>query len=444
MAQHAKFSPSGADKWMTCAGAIAMEEGIPDSSSEYADEGTAAHFLASESLSNNTHPATYIGRVIEVGRNTIHDFDGAIWQASPEYEGWVLRSSYTVDADMVAHVNTYVQDVRKSVGTGELLVEQRLDISCLTGEEGAEGTGDAIILKPDEKLLEVHDLKYGQGTIVSPVSNRQLMTYGLAALMQYEMLGDFDEVLLVIHQPRVSHKPLEWRISATDLRTFGEVVKAKAKDAMIAFEHRANWLPKGLSESVAYLEPSEDGCMWCRAKATCPALAQQVMSTVADDFVDLSQDIAPQLEGVSDRTMDGANLANCLKAVPLVEMWCKAVRAKSYAELSGGADVPGFKLVEGKMGNRQWSDEAEAEAMLKMMKCKVDEMYDLKLISPTSAEKIFGEKGSAPSVKRWNKLNALITRKPGANSVAPADDPRPAIVINRAAEFVDESGEDLG
>lgn len=444
MAQHAKFSPSAADKWMTCAGAIAMEEGLPDPSSDYADEGTAAHFLASEALSGGAHPATYIGREILVGSSEDNDFDGAVWGTQPEYAGWVLRNTYTVDADMVAHVNTYVQDVLKSVGSGELLVEQRLDISCLTGEEGAEGTGDAIILKPDEKLLEVHDLKYGQGKVVSPVSNRQLMIYGGAALEQYSLLGDFDDVLLVIHQPRVSHKPLEWRISATELRAFGDTVKAKAKDAMIAFEHRANWLPKGISESVAYLEPSEDGCQWCRAKATCPALTQQVIALVADDFVDLEQPIAPRLEASKGRTMDAAGLSNCLKAVPLVEMWCKAVRAQAYTELSAGGTVPDFKLVEGKMGNRQWSDEAEAEAMLKMMKCKVDEMYDLKLISPTSAEKIFGEKGSAPSVKRWNKLNALITRKPGANSVAPADDPRPAIVINRAAEFVDESGEDLG
>ena len=443
MAQHAKFSPSGADKWMTCAGAIAMEEGLPDSSSEYADEGTAAHFLASESLSSGTHPATYIGRVIEVGYHEPSDFDGAVWQAAPEYEGWVLRGSYTVDSDMAAHVNTYVQDVLKAVGAGELLVEQRLDISWLTGEEGAEGTGDGIILKPDEKLLEVRDLKYGQGKIVSPVNNRQLMIYGCAALEQYSLLGDFDEVLLVIHQPRVSHKPLEWRISAADLRAFGETVKAKAKDATIAYEHRINWLPKGISESVAYLVPSEDGCQWCRAKASCPALAQEVIATVAGDFADLGEDIAPQVKAAPVPT-DAGDLANCLKAVPLIEMWCKAVRAKVFAELSAGAEVPEYKLVEGKMGNRQWGDTTAAEALLKMMKCKVEEMYDMTVISPTSAEKIFGEKGSAPSVKRWNKLNALIVRKPGANSVAPTDDPRPAIVINRAAEFVDESGEDLG
>lgn len=69
---HAKFSPSSAEKWMTCPGSIAMEEGLPDSSSAFADEGTAAHFLASESLKNEVHPATYIDRTIGVA-------DEAFW-----------------------------------------------------------------------------------------------------------------------------------------------------------------------------------------------------------------------------------------------------------------------------------------------------------------------------------------------------------------------------
>ncbi|MDC6416642.1 DUF2800 domain-containing protein [Xylella fastidiosa subsp. multiplex] len=34
---------------------------------------------------------------------------------------------------------------------------------------------------------------------------------------------------------------------------------------------------------------------FCKAKASCPALATHVLNTVADDFVDLTKPIVPQL-----------------------------------------------------------------------------------------------------------------------------------------------------
>ena len=45
--QHARLSPSDAERWMSCPAAIRAEEesGIHDSESSYAREGTAAHGL---------------------------------------------------------------------------------------------------------------------------------------------------------------------------------------------------------------------------------------------------------------------------------------------------------------------------------------------------------------------------------------------------------------
>lgn len=50
MTSHAKLSPSSAHRWMNCTGSIILEKNIADTTSEHADEGTAAHFLASECL----------------------------------------------------------------------------------------------------------------------------------------------------------------------------------------------------------------------------------------------------------------------------------------------------------------------------------------------------------------------------------------------------------
>jgi hypothetical protein len=121
----------------------------------------------------------------------------------------------------------------------------------------------------------------------------------------------------------------------------------------------------------------------------------------------------------------GANsLSIAMAAVPLVEDWCKAVRARLEAELLAGKPVPGFKLVQGRNGARKWADEKTAEAALKKMKLKVEEMYDLKLITPPAAEKL--AKAGTIGPKQWPSLQGLIVQKPGPPSVAPESDKRPA------------------
>ena len=47
---HAKLSPSSAERWMSCPGSVALNEGKDDKGSSYAAEGTAAHELAEKIL----------------------------------------------------------------------------------------------------------------------------------------------------------------------------------------------------------------------------------------------------------------------------------------------------------------------------------------------------------------------------------------------------------
>lgn len=60
---HAKLSPSGASRWMNCAGAPNAEAGIPDTASSYAEEGTAAHELAAVCLETDTDASQHLGEV---------------------------------------------------------------------------------------------------------------------------------------------------------------------------------------------------------------------------------------------------------------------------------------------------------------------------------------------------------------------------------------------
>jgi len=65
--QHHRYSASGAEGWMNCPGKIAMEQGKEDSYSPYADEGSAAHFLAAECLIKQVDAEEFFGKTIVCG-----------------------------------------------------------------------------------------------------------------------------------------------------------------------------------------------------------------------------------------------------------------------------------------------------------------------------------------------------------------------------------------
>jgi hypothetical protein len=380
---------------MRCPGSVQACADLPDESSKFADEGTAAHFLASECLGRGDEPFSHLGRTILVSR------DGAEWLP----EGWAAgnaASSFLVDQDMCLAVLDYVDYVRgvsKATG-GALLVEQRLPISSLTGESGAHGTADAVILA--EREIIVIDLKYGRGVAVSAADNEQLQIYALAALREFGLAQDFDRVRMVIHQPRLGAVS-EATLSIDDLADFGERVLEAA----------------GFTQYPdALLNPSEEACRWCRAKATCPALRAEV--------VELFGAVpAPQAESADV-------LADCMAKVDLIEGWCKAVRAEVETRLLTGKPVRGWKVVQGKKGNRKWSSDADAEAMLKAMRIPHDRMYDYAVISPTSAEKL--AKAEVIGPRQWPRVAALITQAEGKPSVAPESDKRPALVMSAVAD----------
>lgn len=399
MTGHAKLSPSGAHRWMACPGSAVLEAAFPDKGSAYAQEGTAAHELAAGHLSIGWNLAEYVGE----------DWHGE----EPDGTKWKVR----ITQDMVDHVLDYAKLIREYAAGGTLLVEQRLGIGHITGEPDAKGTSDAVIVRGSE--LIVADLKFGMGVKVDAEDNPQLQLYALGALEEFDMLGDFDRITMVIHQPRLNHVS-EWSIPVDQLRAFGE----KVRDAAASVAEALSVADIGVD---SYLNPGEKQCRFCKAKATCPALRAELVEVVGDRAT--IEDFAEFTPCKVDSQTGDNFLSIAMSKVGLVEDWCKAVRAEVERRLLAGQSVEGWKLVEGRRGNRAWSDEAAVENLLKSFRLKREEMYDYKLISPTKAEKLLKE-----TPKRWVKAEALISRADGKPSVAPATDKRPALAVQPVAD----------
>jgi hypothetical protein len=241
---------------------------------------------------------------------------------------------------------------------------------------------------------------------------------------------------MAISQPRIKAAPSESDLSVDELEAWG---RSTARSAVASCRNASSTYADASDGATtpwfdAFLRPGEKQCKFCRAKATCPALRAEVFDAALgavpatpDEFADIEPATSEHM-----KDSDPAWLAACLSKVDLIEDWCKAIRAETERRLLAGDDVPGFKLVQGKRGARQWADAKAAEETLKAMRLKESEMYDFKLISPTTADKL--AKAGTIGPKQWTKVQALIVQKEGAPHVAPVSDSRPALVVTPVAD----------
>lgn len=395
--QHARFSPSAAHRWLRCPGSLALCETVPPRTSTYADEGTAAHDVAN--------------------RIVLEDWGGN--EAFAELRGTTVRVGDTdwPVTDAMIHGGLAFRDlVLEAMGEdGRAFADQRVEFSPFIGAPDAFGTADAIVVA--EGRLTLIDYKYGAGVLVNAEANEQLMLYALGAMHSFDFLGPFEQFDLIIHQPRAQNdNPVSrWSLSYDDLMAFADSTKA---------------VVQGILSGDQTYNPGEKQCRFCDARFVCPALKDEVLDTItgatAEDFDDVDEAFVGTLANVDPEWLAGA-----MAKVGLIEDWCKAVRGEIERRLFAGADVPGYKLVEGRMGNRKWSNPDEVAKLLKSWRFKNSEMYEYDLISPTTAEKLLKH-----SPARLQRINALVTRSPGKPSVAPATDKKPALSLGAtAADF---------
>lgn len=365
-----------------------MEGERPRTSSSYAQEGQAAHLLASTAMNNKRPASAYIGRILDV------------------------TTEVEVTHDMADHVQTYIDNLKEyAYGADDFLIEQQVDFSCYVDVPDSTGTADAIIMRYANKEIQVHDLKYGMGIRVDADDNEQLMIYALGAYAVHGLLGEFDTVRLVIHQPRLNHVS-EWTISISKLLEWAAWMKPKAQWAYGLLSDES------LENIEQWLTPGESQCRWCSARPKCPALAKLVHSETVEHFADLdSPDALPA---------DPEEFARKLALVPLIKNWCGAILAKAEADMLNGKHYKGFKVVTGRAGNRAWTDDDGANTVLLTAKLNEDVTHTQpQLKSPAQIEKLVKTKHK----ESWKQLQDYITQSEGKPTVVPESDKRPSIDV---------------
>jgi len=371
---HARLSASGSKRWLSCTPSAALEDNFPDTTSEFAREGTAAHELSELYLQ------------LHIEQITKAAFNRRLGKFKKENE------FYTQEMD--DFVNSYVDFVIERINEAQALssdaitlLEQRLDFSEWVPD--GFGTGDVVIIS--DGIMEIIDLKYGKGVPVSAEENTQMRLYALGALNQFGMLYDVEKIVMTIVQPRLDSISSD-EMDAEALFDWAEdYVKPKAEMAM-----------NGEGEFVA-----GDHCRFCKAKAVCRERAEENLKMAKYDFQE------PKLLTIEE-------IAEILVKAEELQKWAKDVSEYALDQAENHhVKFPGWKLVEGRSNRKYTDEEAIREKLAKNY--EPDAFLKTSLFTLTNLEKSIGKK------QVENLIGEFIIKPSGKPTLVAESDKRPEI-----------------
>lgn len=374
MAEHSELSASSCARWWNCPGSVALTRGIETPTSVYADEGTLAHAIAERALRRGTAGLTYSQEMLET-----------------------LEVYLDLCRDLMSRCTWHE-------------IEKQFSLEYLGPPVPMFGTADFVAYFAETKTLHVVDLKYGKGVKVEAEGNLQLAYYALGASL--DTLCPVHEVVATIVQPRMDPPISEWRLNLFDLGDFASALMKRAA---------ATRAPN------APLQPG-DWCRFCPAAGTCPARAEDALRVAQIEFADaVSPQAPPEIRLLSPEQI-GAILGQANK----LEDWLKDLRKAALEAALRGEEIPGWKVVAANT-NRRWRDKEHASIDLALWTNLPRTRFEVTdVVSPAKAEEIMAFTLDEPTKKAnlalaKEKLAHLVERPPGAPTLAPVSDTRPAL-----------------
>lgn len=363
MPKHAKLSASSSHIWTNCPPSVSLSEGIEDSASPYAQQGTDAHALCEYKV------LSALGYNVQSPVEKLEFYDSEMDYCSDEYRNFVMEQS---------------EKSKEYCADPKILVEQRLDFHKWVPE--GFGTGDCIIVADTE--LQIIDFKYGLGVLVDATENPQMMCYALGALDIFDALYDIQTIKMTIFQPRRNN------VSSYSI----------SKDALL------EWAENFLKPTAALAFNGEgefkagEHCTFCRAKATCRKRAEHNLELAKYDFA-------------MPDTLETTEIAAILPTIDDLISWGNDIKEYALQQALSGTEFEGFKIVEGR-STRKYTDE---DAVASAVQNAGYDPYDKKLKGLTTMTSMLGKS------KFEDILGGLIEKPAGKPTLVPNTDKRPAI-----------------
>lgn len=364
MGEHALLSASSAHRWLVCTRAPRLEETLPETESEYANEGRLAHTIAELRLRKQYTP-----------------------MKKSEFEKKLneLKSDPLFTNEMMNYIDVYVDYINSITysftNQPYIAIEKRLDYSDYAPE--GFGTGDCIIINGTD--LFIIDFKYGKGIPVSAIDNPQMKLYALGAYLESSFLFNIEKVTMVIVQPRLDNIS-ESTISIDELLAWGESIRPIAQKAY-----------NGEGEFVI-----GEHCRFCRAKALCRARAEFNTS------IDTSK--SPEL-------LTDEEIGQILTKAQDIKAWVSDLEEYALGAILNGKMIPGWKVVEGR-STRRFADTDKAFEILKQNGIDEAVLYERKPVTLTQVEKLLGKSKFA------ELLSEYVIRPEGKPTLVPENDKR--------------------
>lgn len=424
---HAKLAPSASHRWMECPGSVPLCADIPDTTSVFAAEGTAAHELCGHCLETGDSPATFADMWVDIhadpGKPKFVDLD-------EEPKGDDEMRYFQVDDDMIDGVNMYVDLVRSLIeqagGEENCLwsVEQRLDMTDLHPD--IYGTGDASVLDIAAQHLHVPDFKYGKRVLVEALENPQLLLYAAGTLRRYHNHA-VKKLTIYIVQPRMYHPegPIrKYEIDLIDLLDF-ETDISRGGARVSEAEQTLGEMPSEEWEQK-FLKAGE-WCFFCPAQGFCKARKKKAFADALAEFNEAGEVMFKEPHELTDKER-GLVLRNADSLAAYV----RAVQQHEHDRAMRGQMPEGFKFVA-KRAIRKWKDEAAAIEVLEVLGVPKDEMFEEpKFKSPAKLERYFP---GSNKEKRQLAMSDYVDKRSSGFNLVPVDDNRPAVNLGAAAEF---------